>query len=67
MIHGPASSILGIFDETKAREFFYSFLAFKIEFGHRFLPEAPLYMMMFRRRAVWFVSMSTMLNVSTAS
>lgn len=36
--------ILRIFDEGKAREFYVSFLGFKVDWEHRFEPESPLYM-----------------------
>jgi hypothetical protein len=36
--------ILRIFDESKAREFYLDYLGFKIDFEHRFDPNAPLYM-----------------------
>ena len=40
--------ILRIFDETKAREFYVGFLAFQIDWEHRFEPDLPLYMQVSR-------------------
>jgi Glyoxalase superfamily protein len=40
--------ILRSFDETKAREFYVDYLAFKIDWEHRFDPNAPLYMQVSR-------------------
>jgi uncharacterized glyoxalase superfamily protein PhnB len=36
--------ILRIFDETKAKEFYVSFLGFKVDWEHRFADGMPLYM-----------------------
>jgi len=36
--------ILRMFDERKAREFYVDFLAFSVEFEHRFAPDLPLYL-----------------------
>jgi catechol 2,3-dioxygenase-like lactoylglutathione lyase family enzyme len=41
---GKCIPILRIFDIEKAREFYLGFLGFKVEFEHRFNPDAPLYM-----------------------
>jgi uncharacterized glyoxalase superfamily protein PhnB len=35
--------ILRMFDESRAREFYVDFLEFRIDWEHRFEPEAPLY------------------------
>ncbi len=45
---GPPVPILRIFDEAKAREFYADFLGFKVDFEHRFAPDAPLYMQLSR-------------------
>ena len=39
-----AIPILRIFDETKAREFYFDFLGFSVEFEHRFEADLPLYL-----------------------
>jgi len=36
--------ILRIFDETKAREFYVDFLAFRVDWEHRFDKDFPIYM-----------------------
>ncbi|MGO4184827.1 glyoxalase superfamily protein [Paenibacillus sp. TAF43_2] len=36
--------ILRIFDEAKARDFYFDFLEFKCDWEHRFEPDLPLYM-----------------------
>ncbi len=41
---GPATPILRIFDEAKAREFYLDFLGFSVSFEHRFDEGYPLYM-----------------------
>lgn len=41
---GPATPILRIFDEAKAREFYIEFLGFTVSFEHRFGEGFPLYM-----------------------
>jgi catechol 2,3-dioxygenase-like lactoylglutathione lyase family enzyme len=48
--------ILRIFDEAKAREFYVGFLGFKIDWEHRFDPEAPLYMQLSRDGCVLHLS-----------
>jgi uncharacterized glyoxalase superfamily protein PhnB len=45
---GPLIPVLRSFDEMKAREFYCGFLGFKVDFEHRFQPEAPLYMQVSR-------------------
>lgn len=44
MKFGPATPILRIFDEAKAREFYVGFLGFTVDFEHRFEPGMPLYL-----------------------
>ncbi|TXL80441.1 VOC family protein [Vineibacter terrae] len=44
MSFGKTTPILRIFDETKAKEFYVSFLGFKVDWEHRFEPDLPLYM-----------------------
>lgn len=44
----PAIPIFRIFDEAKAREFYLDFLGFKVDWEHRFGPDAPLYMQVSR-------------------
>ncbi len=41
-------SILRMFDETKAREYYLGFLAFTVDWEARFAAEAPLYMQVSR-------------------
>ena len=41
---GRITPILRIFDEAKAREFYFDFLGFKVDWEHRFEPDMPLYM-----------------------
>lgn len=36
--------VLRIFDEAKARDFYFDFLEFKCDWEHRFEPGTPLYM-----------------------
>jgi uncharacterized glyoxalase superfamily protein PhnB len=43
MEFSPAVPILRIFDEAKAREFYVSFLGFKIDWEAQFAPGIPLY------------------------
>lgn len=40
----PAIPIFRVFDEAKAREFYIGFLAFEVDFEHRFSDDAPLYL-----------------------
>ena len=44
MALGPATPILRIFDEAKARDFYCDFLGFVIDWEHRFGENFPLYM-----------------------
>lgn len=39
----PATPILRIFDEAKAREFYVGFLGFRVDWAHRFADDLPLY------------------------
>lgn len=48
--------ILRSFDEGKAREFYIDWLGFKVDWEHRFTPEAPLYMQVSRDGIVLHVS-----------
>ena len=41
---GRVVTVLRIFDEAKAREFYLGWLGFTVDFEHRFDPGAPLYM-----------------------
>jgi catechol 2,3-dioxygenase-like lactoylglutathione lyase family enzyme len=43
-----AIPILRIFDEAKAREFYFGFLGFAVDWEHRFAENAPLYMQVSR-------------------
>ena len=45
---GRVTPIFRIFDEAKAREFYLSFLGFKVDWEHRFNDNAPLYMQISR-------------------
>ncbi len=44
MALGKTVPILRMFDETKAKEFYVTFLGFTVDWEHRFDPGAPLYM-----------------------
>lgn len=44
MIFGKTTPILRLFDEAKAREFYFDFLGFKVDWEHRFGEGMPLYM-----------------------
>jgi len=44
----PATPILRIFDEAKAREFYVEFLGFVVDWEHRFQPGFPLYLQVSR-------------------
>ncbi|GEP46100.1 bleomycin resistance protein [Brevifollis gellanilyticus] len=52
----PAIPILRSFDETKAREFYVTFLGFKIDWEHRFAEGMPLYMQISRGDCVLHLS-----------
>lgn len=41
---GKTTPILRIFDEGKAKEFYVTFLGFKVDWEHRFEEKLPLYM-----------------------
>jgi hypothetical protein len=56
MKFGSAVSILRMFDEAKAREYYVGFLGFKIDWEARFEPGAPLYMQVSRGGAVLHLS-----------
>ncbi|QPF75206.1 VOC family protein [Roseateles sp. DAIF2] len=45
---GPATPILRIFDEAKARSFYLDFLGFEIDWEHRFADGMPLYLQVSR-------------------
>lgn len=44
----PGVPILRIFDVDRAREFYVDWLAFDVEWEHRFVDDAPLYMQVSR-------------------
>lgn len=44
----PAVPIIRVFDEARAREFYLDFLGCKVDWEHRFEPDAPLYMQVSR-------------------
>ena len=44
MKFNPATPVLRIFDEARAREFYIGFLGFNVDFEHRFEPNTPIYM-----------------------
>jgi catechol 2,3-dioxygenase-like lactoylglutathione lyase family enzyme len=48
--------ILRIFDERKAKEFYIDFLGFKVDWEHRFAPDAPLYLQVSRDECVLHLS-----------
>ena len=45
---GRVTPTLRIFDEAKAREFYLGYLGFGVEFEHRFGPDMPLFLCVFR-------------------
>lgn len=51
-----AIPVLRIFDEAKAREFYFDFLGFKTDFEHRFAPDLPLYMQVSHGKAILHLS-----------
>lgn len=53
---GASTPILRIFDEAKAREFYVDFLAFRVDWEHRFEPGLPLYMQVSRDGCVLHLS-----------
>jgi catechol 2,3-dioxygenase-like lactoylglutathione lyase family enzyme len=53
---GPTTPILRIFDEAKAKEFYVGFLGFRVDWEHRFEPDAPLYMQVSRGGCVLHLS-----------
>ena len=52
----PVVPILRSYDESKAREFYVDWLGFKVDWEHRFAPEAPLYMQVSRGECVIHLS-----------
>jgi catechol 2,3-dioxygenase-like lactoylglutathione lyase family enzyme len=48
--------ILRIFSEEKAKEFYLGFLGFRLDWEHRFEPDAPLYMQVSRGGMVLHLS-----------
>jgi uncharacterized glyoxalase superfamily protein PhnB len=53
---GAVIPILRIFDVPKAEEFYQGFLAFSIDWDHRFDPDAPLYRQVSRNGLVLHLS-----------
>jgi uncharacterized glyoxalase superfamily protein PhnB len=53
---GPATPILRIFDEAKAREFYLDFLGFTWDWEHRFSPDLPLFVQVSRGGMRLFLS-----------
>ncbi|MDR4521262.1 MAG: glyoxalase superfamily protein [Nitrosomonas sp.] len=49
-------SVLRIFDETKAREFYMDFLGFQVDWEHRFEINLPLYMQISRNGCILHLS-----------
>lgn len=56
MQFSPATPILKIFDETKAKDFYLGFLGFTLDWEHRFEPTAPLYAQISRGACVIHLS-----------
>lgn len=56
MQFSPATPILKIFDETKAKDFYLGFLGFTLDWEHRFEPAAPLYAQISRGACVIHLS-----------
>lgn len=52
----PAITILRIFDETKAREFYLDYLEFNIDWEHRFEKNMPLYMQVSKGECILHLS-----------
>ncbi len=48
--------ILRMFDVAKAREFYLDFLGFKVDWEHRFEPDAPVFMQVSRGGLAFFLS-----------
>ncbi len=48
--------ILRIFDEAKAKEFYFDFLGFRLDWGHRFEEGLPLYMQISKDRCILHLS-----------
>jgi uncharacterized glyoxalase superfamily protein PhnB len=53
---GPATPILRIFDEAKAREFYQDALGFAWDWEHRFAPDLPLFAQVSRAGLRLFLS-----------
>ena len=53
---GSTTTILRIFDEAKAREFYIDFLGFKVDWEHRFEDGMPLYMRISKDECVLHLS-----------
>ncbi|MGH6690974.1 MAG: glyoxalase superfamily protein [Gammaproteobacteria bacterium] len=53
---GHTTSILRIFDEAKAREFYVDFLKFRVDWEHRFGDDFPLYLQISRGDCVLHLS-----------
>ena len=45
---GKVAPVFRIFSLEKAREFYLGFLGFKVDWAHRFTPDAPVYMQISR-------------------
>jgi len=56
LTHLRTVPILRSFDEAKAREFYFGFLGFVLDWEHRFEPGLPLYMQVSRDGIVLHVS-----------
>ncbi|WP_314638267.1 glyoxalase superfamily protein [Pseudomonas mandelii] len=56
MSFGKTTSILRIFDEAKALEFYVDFLGFTVDWQHRFEPNSPLYLQVSRGECVLHLS-----------
>ena len=52
----PAIPVFRIFSVEKAREFYLDFLAFKLDWEHRFEPDFPVYMQVSRGALVLHLS-----------
>lgn len=52
----PAIPVFRIFSVEKAREFYLDFLGFKLDWEHRFEPDAPVYMQVSRGPLVLHLS-----------
>ena len=56
MKFNQATTILRIYDETKAMEFYINYLGFKVDWEHRFADDMPLYLQISQGNCVLHLS-----------